>query len=138
MTDQLISFNTAKLLKEKGFGGKDCTTDYSYQYHPDINKYSLYKIPENNKSAFNGTKGIMKGGKEGYSAISQSLLQKWLREKYHLHIHIADLGFEMWSFMIVKLHIDGTQGKGGDLGKKNYKTYEEALEIGLQEALKLI
>lgn len=44
----------------------------------------------------------------------------------------------MWSFMINQLSLDGCQIKGGNLGKKNYKSYEDALEAGLLETLKLI
>ena len=129
MTDQLISFETAKLAKEKGFGGKELTTDYSYQ----SDKHILCRIPENNKSVFNGDP--MNPG-NGYSAPTQSLLQKWLRETYFIHIVIqvfySTIGKE-WTFSVDIFYE----------GEKVIKlpcedTYEEALEIGEQEALKLI
>lgn len=73
-----------------------------------------------------------------FSVQTQTMLQTWLRNEYHLHIRMAALGLKMWSFIIEQLTIDGTQFKGGDLGMKNYKSYEEALEIGLQQTLSLI
>ena len=74
MEEQLISFETAKLAKEKDYGGKGLTTSYGY-YRDGI----LCSIPTNNKSDF--------CGEDEYSAPTQSLLQKWLREKHNLHAH---------------------------------------------------
>lgn len=59
--------------------------------------------------------------------IELCLLQKWLREVHKIHIHINCYGDNVWSFHIPNI--------GGD---SPFHTYEEALEIGLQEALKLI
>lgn len=62
MKDQLISFKTAKLAKERGFNWSS-----TYTYEKDYNKtieIILYKAP------------------------TQSLLQKWLREVHNTHISI--------------------------------------------------
>ena len=69
---------------------------------------------------------------------SQSLLAKWLREEYNLHITI-NVGlphncFIMYYSNVIKF---GKHHKS-KFKSEFYKTYEEALEIGLQEALKLI
>jgi hypothetical protein len=130
MTDQLISFETAKLAKEKGFSSySDC--------------------------AYLGTKHIESGidmSNENHKedswceAPTQSLLQRWLREEHWIHVvpecrSSAGLYF-VWIF---KMHSSSTHtktGKGATAQRiGNYQlnyTYEEALEIGLQEALKLI
>jgi hypothetical protein len=109
MKEQLITFETAKLAKEKGFTFK---TKESYS--------SLTKVTS---SSYNE-----------YSAPTQSLLQKWLRDKYNIHIEIRKewegdvcLGFEY----LIEEHDGSTQGL-------TYPTYEQALEKGLIEALKLI
>ena len=140
MTDQLISFETAKLLKQKGFGGEGYTTDYSYQFHssnPEIG-YFLCKMPENNKSVFNGTKCIMENGKEGYSATTQTYLQKWLREKHNINVLIQESNvFGKYRCMYANIN------RIRDISTYtyytiNYDIYEEALEDGLIKALKLI
>ena len=72
-------------------------------------------------------------------SISQSLLQKWLREKYNQHIYLFPLdngkwGFENNSISINLDHIFINYMYEG----KEYNSYEEALEVGLQEALNFI
>ncbi len=109
MTDQLISFETAKLAKEKGFAN-------------EFDWLSQGSLP------------------------TQSLLQKWLREVYGIMIHISDnsgfLGKLTFNYGISKVHTQEILGKAGqpwDSGVINeaiFNTYEEALEEGLQNALK--
>lgn len=139
MTDQLISFETAKLLKQKGFGGEGYTTDYSYQFHPSNPEigYFLCKMPENNKSVFNGTKSIMENGKEGYSATTQTYLQKWLREVHRIVVQVSNNLNRGWQ-------IEVFEGIAPDKQiiifstSIVYKSYEEALEEGLIKALNFI
>ena len=110
MKEQLISFETAKLAKEKGFK-KLC--DFSYDED-----------------------GILTGNCEqsyNYVAPTQSLLQKWLREKHDIHITITSISQESWQY-----HIQKPKDKLGDNYEEDFENYEEALEVGLQEALKLI
>lgn len=74
--------------------------------------------------------------------VTQSLLQKWLREEKNIHVpvdfnHNDELGF------IYTVHRDYEELVDIIFSRINnppirYKTYEEALEAGLQEALKLI
>ena len=95
-----ITFETAKLAKEKGWNG-----DF----------VESHKI-----------------------LTSQSLLTKWLREEYNLHITI-NVGLPHNCFIMYYSNVI----KFGKHHKSKFKsefckTYEEALEIGLQEALKLI
>ena len=76
---------------------------------------------------------VLKGSH--YAKPTQSLLAKWLREEYNIDINIItkhkDLGKFYGGFIDTNNKINKSIGS-------NYKTYEEALEIGLQEALKLI
>lgn len=98
MENQLISFETAKLAKEKGFREFCCyayTNDGKYMYGNEIGFYwKSYTI-----------------------SPTQSLLQRWLREKHNIF---------MKNINVYKLE---------DLYGK---TYEEVLEVDLQEALLLI
>ena len=67
----------------------------------------------------------------GIKICDLSLLAKWLREKHNIHLiaykNINIDGYD-WCFITTD----------GITNINSYKTYEEAYEIGLQEALKLI
>ena len=115
MTDQLISFETAVLAKEKGF------------IEPCMHKFTKKGFP-----LFCTTQ------REGdLRCPTQSLLQKWLREKYNIHLQIYSPNMfnkEEWvcHFMyIARLTKPRYTGIGGN-------SYEEVLEKGLVEALKII
>jgi hypothetical protein len=95
MKEQLITFKTAKLAKEKGF---------------DLNRHINDEC-----------------------SPTQSLLQKWLRDKHNIHLTVTSISQESWQYHITKI--------GDSLGKnyiEDFYNYEEALELGLMEALKLI
>lgn len=126
MKEQLISFDTAKLAKDKGFR-IDCKLTY---YQRGEQKYVLTKATASNRT-------------QHFEFIAnapvQSLLQKWLREVHNIHISIYPIG-SSWEGDVRDCNSNerthssiNTQVDG-----KNYKTYEEVLEVGLQEALKLI
>ena len=70
----------------------------------------------------------------------QSIAQKWLRETKNIHICIYNCacgyGYEI-SKADNGTHIASSSYKGTNDGEK-WDTYEEALEAGIQEALKLI
>ena len=104
MEEQLISFETAKLAKEKRF---------------DLTKLG-YK--EENGEII-----------DTYSTTTQSLLQKWLREEHKIHIVIMPCIIPSNE---VKYYI--FTGKLKWDWAELFDTYEEALEVGLQEALKLV
>ena len=132
MTEQLISFETAKLAKEKGFKiptrvmYKGNEKSYGHNNEWGIDEQRLDgKFPYTNQ--------------QWYSIPTQSFLQKWLREKHNKHIYLFPLdngkwGFENNSISINLDHIFINYMYEG----KEYNSYEEALEVGLQEALKLV
>lgn len=141
MKEQLISFETAKLAKEKGF---DISTANFY-----TENYGLAHL------GFDGETLVYKTGviydvngefEEGEItfASTQSFLQKWLREKHNLHIFIGyRMNVKKWDSHVYNLNIKGKDYiKDRSLSKFHsatiYDSYEEALEAGLQEALKLI
>lgn len=128
MKEQLISLETAILAKEKGF-------DIPVLFYWVINKAVEVK-PELNAS-FNRFNNDYNGDKftdEAYSAPTQSLLQKYIREQRGVHIEIhRNASRCYWSMC----KIDG----GTDLGWSEesgpnpggvWDTFEDALENALQ------
>lgn len=71
-----------------------------------------------------------------YWRPTQSLLQKWLRDTYNIHLTIGSIGSTKFTLMIDEITLDGTLGK--NIKWSTYKTYEETLEKGLFNALKLV
>lgn len=75
--------------------------------------------------------------------IPQSLAQKWLREVHNIYVSINDIselndkiGLKLMYFEYsIKVYNKPYPIFYKDI---NFKTYEQALEVGLQEALKLI
>lgn len=126
MEEQLISFETAKLAKEKGFKVK-CNLYYS-------------------KSGAIKQRAIKEVRIE---APTQSFLQKWLREEHKLEICVFKAVTRSEEYYITMLS-DFNSGymdfkyieEGVFIVDQKYFTdfpsYEEALEKGLYEALKLI
>ena len=128
MKEQLISFETAKLAKEKGF-------NHIGSYIFIDNK--LKNIHKNKEAKALMTQVIL-GIEEDtnlYLSPTQSLLQKWLREEHRIEIWLG------------KGDVNGDKYHCEDITLNNilfiedsemFNTYEEALEKGLQEALKII
>lgn len=121
MEEQLILLETAILCKEKGFD------------EPTFSYYEKGKLQTRAKDHFHNDNFYDGMGYIKHSAPTQSLLQKWLREKYNIHIHII-YNFGTYLYSIKKLN-DVIQP---DTSFKEFKSYEEALEIGLFEVLNLI
>jgi hypothetical protein len=152
MKEQLVSFEVAKLAKEKGFS-ENCFHHYNSdgcvcENHVEMNK--MY-IATHNLLANNTDFELERwGGGNKYSIVAptQSLLQKWLREKHNIVINISaipnfiDLNNKKVSFYynIIKNNdwIEENFDEKTSIEETYYDTYEEALEVGLLEALKLI
>lgn len=117
MTEELVTLETAKLLKEKGFR-EDCMAFYT--------KDGLFKC-----NAYINT-NILK-----LPSPTQSIAQKWLRENKKLHIEISYMYGDYWIYDILTIPNHDLVGLS-DRPLVHYKSYEEALEAGIQETLKLI
>lgn len=161
MEEQLISFETAKLAKEKGFN-----VSVPKYYRSDEKLIVNFEDSEGNEREYyfdaddfeeNWNKEGWVVSKDGdmcfgcrmdnknyfipYSAPTQSLLQKWLREAHDINMYIEPI----WSdskkdkteyipWVLYRKDEEILQ----DEEPRYFNTYEEALEIGLQEALKMI
>lgn len=133
--EDLITLKTAKLAKKKGFNLSSpayygCDEPYGDSVKPN-------ELIIRTWMKYHELIGIVE--QEGtlvYSAPTQGLLQKWLRDVHDIHIDIItgirceNLFFEyiVWKYpditsIVVKI---------------NYCSYEECLEEALFEALKLI
>lgn len=65
-------------------------------------------------------------------------IQKWLREVHNIHICV-DINIEdNWYFNIYNLNSKRNSEFDLKLENNKFKSYEETLKVGLQEALKLI
>ncbi len=92
-------------------------------------------------------KGGIDGKLKTYVKCSQSLLQKWIREKHKIHIVPMEWGngVSYWP-KLVDLENDPINIFTERLSYKYYKenekakfhSYEKALEVGLYDALKII
>ncbi len=124
MEDTRITFETAKLAKEKGFPQEPNKLkipyyNYKGEFKGDVKDW-LRKYLRNEDTS----------DVESVSAPTQSLLAKWLREVHQINVYCmpCENNYKKgkW-FNNIASHNPPFTG-----------TYEKALEIGLQEALKLI
>ena len=162
MQEQIVNFETAKLAKEKGFNIS--THSYYFEdtefkehslkgtngYYGDEYEFCLSEFNENwndkwlTKKSGDRCFGCSKqeGYLETFSAPTQSLLAKWLREVHDIDIFInKDSTFNKGTYCIFIYDnikdIPRLRPLDNDVFS-GYSTYEEAFEIGLQEGLKLI
>lgn len=156
MKDEIVTFETAKLAKEKGF---DWTTAYYYQHslteqvdpeHGTSGAFGWKKGETNLCSDYfiNNHEGCDYPSKHWFncSAPTQSLLQKWLREVHSIYVTALPYRSEetelCWYYSLVQdsEELDLILCNEIDLGASNdnYDTHEEVLEQGLQKALELI
>lgn len=121
MNEYSISFPVAKLANEKGF--KKCNSEYLYDKKGD-------KVVNNPLDKF-----IWRGK---YLIPTQSLLQKWLRDVHGINVNVdTEIGL-MWIWRIQSLHPESSYTGDVKYAEFVYSTYEESLEVGLYEAIKLI
>ena len=113
MKDQLISFDVAKLAKEKGFNWNVKT----------------FIMNDNYNYAFDYEKGIVA---DFIKQPTQSLLQKWLREEHKLSVEVYFNNG--WSYDICDLETN-LQNISEPY---EYKTFENAFEVALMVALNMI
>ena len=124
MKKQLVNFETAKLAKEKGFDWKPdfySSGDY-YTKHGGFIKESLTLTYDKRMNDF-------------YLAPTQSLLRKWLRDKYKIHIIINYLELsEKWTAEPI-FYLEEELSLNNTMGSVEGETYEEVLEKAIQKAL---
>lgn len=120
ISEDYVSFETAKLLKEKGFD-QNCPT-----YYLDGQVWRHYHCE------------VIPKGKPIFAAPTQSVASKWIREVHKLNIEVYRTA-SGYIACIVKIP-SGTDLKfletdGDDLASGTYTTYEKAIEAGIQYCL---
>ena len=157
MEETRIQYNTAVLSKKKGFNipvpayysqeGKLIINfeDSGYnesEYYFDANSFNENwndgrRVNDVNNSCYGCNKGSYK---PVYSAPTQSLLQKFLREVHNIHIEI-NLGHDQlhiwYDFHLYKIEKSYNYTPIGQ-SESELKTYEAALEQALITGLNLI
>ena len=138
MTEQLISKETAILAKEKGFN------EETYDYFNQSGEYETSLEKEYFNKGIHTSENIIT-----ISCPTQSLLQKWLREKHNLYICISAEFYKTGINHTLQIlcynpnlsesdYYDNDKCTGMYGDNAEFETYEDALEFGLQKALKLI
>lgn len=124
MEDQLISFETAKLAKSKGF--EIATSKYWCNYYTGEPIFKWKLLPYSELSV-----NWME-----FPAPSQTLLTRWLLENHNIKVtvdsgtlNMAKKWVDWYGHVNTSIIIDHRDG---------YPTKEQALEVLLKEALKLI
>jgi hypothetical protein len=129
MEDTRITFETAKLAKGKGFPQETNRLEIPYynykgEFKGDVSDWRVRKY----------IRGEDTSDVESVSAPTQSLLAKWLRKEHNLYVYPI-LQYPYYGYEIRKIQDDDKLLKEEiQIGDE----FEEAYEIGLQEALKLI
>ena len=140
ITEQYVSFDTAKMLKEAGFR---VPSRGLYLYNPKDKRYKLTlcilgDYDETNDDMYESHDYYGYG--DFYLAPTQALAARWLREAHRIHT-IADACASGWYYELCKA-TNGTRIKNSGYEGPNdggcWDNYESALEAGLQEVLQLI
>ena len=130
-----VSFETAKLLKEKGFEGHSILTIY------DENAANAY-IKELQEKHLPYSSDDPKLKEFYYTKPTQQMAMRWLREEYKLAINIRiackktiSYVFDIWDFEII--HLNKFVGGTIDLREQqfDFKSYEEAAEAAIKYCL---
>ena len=138
MKEQIITYKTASLAKEKGFNEE---VQHRYNENKELlpTKLGMHGKPNNYQDSI--------------AAPTQALLQRWLREEKGLCVEMrvpSSIFRGVWHGCIYKYDDMYKEWKFIDLDKVypdaplsdriflQSKSYSEALEMSLQEALKLI
>ena len=123
ITEDYVSFETAKLLKEKGFD-ENCAALYSLE-SGEFDKRGVGYVFNNSQWDFYIT------------APTLQMVMKWLRENYGLH---CDIGYDDldWFWNIISVSDDvpvEDRPKMIQLGTACHKTYEDACADAIKYCL---
>ena len=121
MEEVKISYATAKLANMKGFDPK-----------VKLKKNSHYSDLTEKLDPLGPSGAVVV---HHYYAANQSLLQKWLRDVHNIHV----CPFDEFTGYVLVISTYSKEGKHEHWQHKGpYDKYEDALEVGLFEGLKLI
>lgn len=117
ITEDYVSFETAKLLKEKGFD------EFTLHYYVEGHLLKHYSPLTNSDTA-------------GISAPTLQMAMKWLREVHSIHIVTVFLGHSLkWTPTIWKIDMVIPESKHVKSTFNTWETYEEACEAAIKYCL---
>ena len=121
ITEDYVSFEVAKLLKDKGFN-EDCSTYYTY-----------------NGWIINASVCINFNAMDSTSAPTHQMVLKWLREVYNIHIDVYyALGYKRYCYSCRTPKDDDQWDVLLFQTKHKYDKYEDAMDDAIKECLKVI
>lgn len=116
ITEDYVSFETAKLLKEKGFD------EYCGYYSSDGEYWGYYTYNHR--------------GKDYISAPTLQMAMKWLREEKDVQIEISIVGTDTWKSPTKWMYGFRCQTKDViDRRNADFSSYEEACEAAIKYCL---
>ena len=110
ITEDYCSFETAKLLKEKGFEGRM----HTFYTEEGTEMESAYVVPSNFFPIYRPT---------------LQMAMKWLREVHNIAINVCYL-LGMWSYSVYRTDVSSS-----GFNSEDFDTYEEACEDGIRYCL---
>ena len=131
ITEDYVSFETAKLLKEKGF---DEDIDLWYDENGEIFSQHKYDISQDWR---------VKQGQEVYQCPTPQMAMKWLREVHNIHIEVRLTNHSFSSLIAVPRYywiiFNAKEVKWMDEStaheSMSYETFEEACEAAIKRCL---
>ena len=125
MVNYIIKYETAKLAKNKGF-----SWGAIFYYNEGSDLRQLDSLVDSNYNNIY----------DKYSAPTQSLLQKWLRDIHKIIVWVEpNYDFAEEQILLDEWFAVITKGSfSNNKETKPFKTYEQALEEGLLKALQMI
>ena len=129
ITEDYVSFETAKLLKEKGFNEK-CRGGYHSEF--DDNDNSVIMLEEWMAQLYNND---FEDETFLCSAPTHQMAMKWLREVHNIvcNIDIESRNFYYYSIFIIRSSIEAQYQLTSQ--KPYFETYEEACEAAIKYCL---
>ena len=126
ITEDYVSFDTAKLLKEKGF-----YQDFYNSFMP------VWHYNGNNKVlSFTEDDSYPSETQEWYSAPTLQVAMKWLREEKDVQIEISIVGTDTWESPTKWMYGFRCQTKDViDRRNADFSSYEEACEAAIKYCL---
>lgn len=122
ITEDYVSFETAELLKERGFDEEVLTY---YVYDTESKSYEFrFDDRWDNPNNFPGDYCI--------SAPTLQMAMKWLREKYNYNIEIDTIGQKSLNTLSWRSVIYNLENGMECYYEDNFKSYEEACEVAIE------
>ena len=142
MEDEIVSFETAMLLKEKGFN------EYCSYYYEDDELYKLCHYQGDGTGFARNSSHIndrLSCEEMQCTAPTQSLAQKWLRETHHITFNANPHSNDGKIVYVVTIkvisnnkYVDFNVMMDTSNRATLFDTYEDAIEAGLKYCLKSI